>query len=307
MKKTSQILILLLMLQVSLSAHSRSISLDRHDSKGIVRLSRAIPPGNTNAKSDTRSTGGIINNSGDLVIQSGAYLIITGGDYESSGTGFIADNGSLRLTGDFINNNSSGTPVSESSNVDFIGSTQQSISGTAFSFGNVVFDNPSGVSIDCDVLIGGNLTATDGLISMTDYDFGVSGTVIGSPEIVVTGTGAVGNVGNNATITVDSPNPTGLPLTMNTLVVNPGAGLTYQLPNSTSVVNLNFTSGSLGFGSHALGLTGRDIDLSGAGTVSSLLLTLRSEVGTYGSSTSINKIWNLTGNTNGSVSFTLHW
>jgi len=259
---------------------------------------------------DAKATGGVINSSAKIVIQSGAYLVISGaGNYTSEGTGSVPETGTINLTGNFVNNNSSGAPVAPGSVLHFNGTALQSISGNPVTFGNVSFINPAGVNIGCDTDIAGDLTIdiNAGTIGMTDYDFGVSGDVSGVPVIVVTGSGAVGDVGENANVTVDSPQPSGLPGIMNTLEVNPGAAQTYMLPNSTSVANLTFTSGNLAFGSSFLLLRNTDLALSGANTLSALEADMSHMPGTFGANSSINKTWNITGQSYGNVTITLRW
>ena len=257
-----------------------------------------------------KATGGVINESAKLIIQTSAFVVISGaGNYTSSGSGSMPEAGTLDLSGNFINNNSSGEPVSNSGSVMFTGTAEQSISGNPISFGNVTFANPAGISIACDTDIAGNLLLSEnsGTISMTDYDFGVTGNVSGTPEIVVNGSGAVGEVGENANVTIDSPQPSGIPPVMNTLDVNPGLEQTYQLPNSSSVASLTFTSGTLSFGDNQLLLRTRDIILSGSGYLSALSATLSDEPGEFSTYSSINKTWNITGFSSADLGITLRW
>jgi len=257
-----------------------------------------------------KATGGIINASAKLIIQAGAYVIISGsGNYVSEGSGSMPDHGTLDVTGNFVNNNTAGEPVSATASVSFTGTTEQSISGNPISFGNVTFSNPAGINIGCDTTIAGDLSISEssGIITMTDYDFEVTGSVTGTPVILVTGSGAVGEVGGNANVTVNSPLPTGLPAVMNSLDVNPGAEQTYQLPNSTSVASLTFSSGNLSFGEHSILLRNHDLYLGGDNSLSAIAITLNPVPGTYEDQSSINKTWNITGQSSGEINITLRW
>jgi hypothetical protein len=259
---------------------------------------------------DAKATGGVINDSAKLIVENGAFLVVSGaGNYFSAGTGSAPGAGTINLSGNFVNNNTSGQPIASNSTVNFSGTVLQTISGSPITFGNVSFTNPVGIDIACDTQIAGNLNvdADAGTIAMTDFDFGVTGTVTGTPEIVVTGSGAVGNVGANANISIDSPQPTGLPSIMNTLDVNPGAANTYNLPNSTSVANLTFISGGLMMGANTLLLRDTDLALSGAGTLRGMIYSLSNTPGFTGDNGSINKTWSIAGSGVGNINITFRW
>ncbi|MBN1968425.1 MAG: T9SS type A sorting domain-containing protein [Candidatus Delongbacteria bacterium] len=93
-------------------------------------------------KNDTnntsKSTGGVYNNSGKIVIQSGANFIISDGNYRSEGTSGITDSGTFKLAGNFVNNNISGNPVSTNGTVILNGSNSSSITD-GMTFYNLTF------------------------------------------------------------------------------------------------------------------------------------------------------------------------
>lgn len=294
MKRTIIILLLLMMILACayLGANSRSAPMDQQ------------------IKNSSRSSGGIVNSSARVVIQNAAYVVISGqGNFSSQGTGTTSGSGSIYLAGNFINNNSSANPVSPTGFIRFSGTAAQTISGNPITFGNVSFDNTAGISIGCDTSIGGDLivSASSGTILMTDYDFGVEGEVTGTPEIEVSGSGALGEVGENANVNINSSEPSGLPEVMNTLVVNPGAEEIYLLPNGTSVENIVFQTGSLALNGNSVLLRTRDFSIGGVNSLSALTVNLIDEPGTNEDNESIHKRWNITGNSSGELEVTLRW
>jgi len=114
-----------------------------------------------------RVDGGINNSSAKIVIDSGTYVVISGGNYQSQGTSGITDEGTLMLTGNFVNSNSSGNPASTTGTVVFFnGSSQQQINGNSTNFGNVTLDNSSGLVVNCSASVAGDLTLISGDLNM---------------------------------------------------------------------------------------------------------------------------------------------
>ena len=175
-----------------------------------------------------KASGGLINSAASIIIQTGAYIVITGqGNYISQGSGTTSGSGTIDLTGDLINNNDSGNPLSTEGTVLFSGESEQSISGNPIIFGNVTFNNPAGISIDCETEIEGDMDISAGTVSMT-------------------------NESN-------------------------------------------------------LWLANRDIAFGGENYLTALTVALINEPGSADENESIDKRWNITGNSSGSVLVTLRW
>lgn len=189
---------------------------------------RTTKPTEQALKNTAKSSGGIVNNSASIIIQDGAYVVISGqGNYVSQGSGTTSGSGTLDLTGNLVNNNNSGNPLSDEGTVTFSGQTAQSISGNPIVLGNVLVNNPEGISFDCEAEIEGDLVIAEGTVNTT--------------------------------------------------------------------------------GESIFWLTNKDIAIGGESALSALNVTLSPEPGTYGSNSSINKKWNITGLSSGDVQIILRW
>ena len=136
---------------------------------------------------------GLQNNSARIVTGSGSYLVVSG-NYTSSGTAAISGAGTLNLSGNFVNNNSSGNPLSTSETIAFTGSSQQQISGSSTAFGNITLSNASGLQMASDASVAGNLTLTSGNLDLNTHDI-----VLGSSALLVETSGRVLGEGSIST------------------------------------------------------------------------------------------------------------
>ncbi len=116
-----------------------------------------------------RAVCGLVNNSAHIVVSGSTYLVVDG-NYTSQGSGAASGSGVVNLTGNLVNNNSSGNPVSTTGTVSFAGSSQQQISGNSIAFGNVTLSNSNGLVMGCDASVGDTLTLTTGNLDLNDQD-----------------------------------------------------------------------------------------------------------------------------------------
>lgn len=136
---------------------------------------------------------GMINNSAYIVISSGTYLNVEQ-NYTSSGTATITGSGVMNLKGNFVNNNSSGNPLSTSETISFSGSSQQQISGNSTAFGNVTVSNAAGLQMASDASVAGNLTLSSGNLDLNAQDL-----VLGSSALLAETGGRVMGEGSIST------------------------------------------------------------------------------------------------------------
>lgn len=213
MKKTIIILLIVMMMPVMLLWASGSRTTNQ---------TGQVP------KNSAKAIGGIVNSSASIIIQDGAYVVVSGaGDFLSQGSGNTGGDGTLILTGDVVNENTSGSPFSSQGSVIFSGVSTQNISGNLITFGNLVLNNTQGLNVDCPTQIEGGLQISSGNVNMT--------------------------VDNN------------------------------------------------------IWLNNKDIAFRGANSITAITVNLVGEPGTYGSNVSINKKWNITGQTTGEVQVTMRW
>jgi hypothetical protein len=142
----------------------------------------------------------------------------------------------------------------------------------------------------------GNLTYTSGSITLGNYNLTINGTLSGIPYFTYSGTGIPSQAGTVSHVTVTYPTPISLPGTLNTLVIDSGAGNTVIMPNSVTTTNLQFTAGSLNLNNYTLTLAGQDFALSSDNAVLSALgVSVSGTVNTWGSNESIAHTWTTSG------------
>ena len=121
---------------------------------------------------------GLINNGANIVITNSTYLYIDNGGYVNNPNGEIENDGTIKLTGDWINNNGSGvfTITNSTGEVEFIGNSLQEIGGSTV-FENLTVNNTGGgVYISDNNRITYNLTLNAGDFDLRDYDIYLSPT-----------------------------------------------------------------------------------------------------------------------------------
>lgn len=151
---------------------------------------------------------GIYNNGGKIVVGSGITLFINGsnGNFRNEtnvANGSIDLTGTLKIQGNLINNVASAdifTTSAIGSEVSLSGSTMQTVGGSTtagFTFANLTIDNISGVLIEQNALVNGNMAFINGIsdIGNNNFMFGPLSSVSGTPSsatmIIATGTGQV--------------------------------------------------------------------------------------------------------------------
>ena len=151
---------------------------------------------------------GVTNSGAKMIINSGAYLKLTGSDAhytnETSDTlhGRIDLDGIIEIEGNWFNNATAGYVFDNYLDADgeiiFKGITQQTIGGSrATYFENLELDNSNGLSLSSSVEINNVLTLTNGVITLNDNDLfiGNSGMISGTfgpaQMIVTNGTGSL--------------------------------------------------------------------------------------------------------------------
>ena len=149
---------------------------------------------------------GIINNGAKIVVSNGAVIKISGGALAcytnktmNSVDGRIDLDGIIKIEGDWYNNAASGnvfTNIGNNGEVQFVGSTPQTIGGSAqTNFEKLLLNNSNGATLNNSIQLYGNLTLSSGLLILGNYNLtlGTSATVVGTPTIsnmvVATGTG----------------------------------------------------------------------------------------------------------------------
>lgn len=161
------------------------------------------------------SNGGTLNANGELTINSGASLLVTGG--------------TITTGGDFKNN---GLFTNYSGEVILNGLTTQQIKGSSPSvFHNLTIDNSHDVVLIKDIWVNGNLTLNNGNLNISDreIDFGNTGTIVNETtanRIAVFDGGGFPTTGSG-TLKATRTNPTGNV-----------AGLGLNITNSSSPLGL---------------------------------------------------------------------
>lgn len=201
---------------------------------------------------------------------------------------------------------------SSTANYEFYGAANQ-ITGLGFpgSVNNLIINTDYTVSLSNSLLISGTLQFIKGSLALGNYSLLGSGNVTGTPKIVFNGSGSANGVGNGITATITTLNPGTLPATMNTLIVQTGAGNYFYLPNDVATTILTFTSGGLILNHNVLTLTGKDIDFHAPDNTTYItaltVLKTNSPALANGGDQSISRLWNVDGLSSGPVEITLYW
>ncbi|RLD54447.1 MAG: hypothetical protein DRJ01_18020, partial [Bacteroidetes bacterium] len=192
---------------------------------------------------------GIINNGAKIIVTNGAVIRLSGGsfaDYTNktvgSDHGRIDLDGVIKIEGDWYNNATSGNVlinVDNDGEVQFIGSSQQTIGGSAqTNFEKLLLNNSSGIVLNNSVQLYGDLTFTNGLLTLgsNNLTLGSSTSIIGtlssSKMIIASGNGELRKIFN-------STGSFTFPVGDNTATVE------------YSPITLNFTSGTFGGSAYA--------------------------------------------------------
>lgn len=171
----------------------------------------------------------LYNNGAVLYLNTGASMQVNGGMTNASGSD-LNNNGTLNVTGILTNNQSMAT--SPGGTLNFSGNAAQTFSGSEpYRAGNVVVNNPAGISLNNKLVVSGNMTFTSGHIvaasTSSPLVFTNSGTHSGASNsshvngyVVKEGTGAfsypVGNGVNLQKVDVNlSANGSGLQVKYN--------------------------------------------------------------------------------------------
>ena len=151
---------------------------------------------------------GITNSGAKIIINSGAYLKISGSDAhytnETKGTshGRINLDGIIEIEGNWFNNATSGYVLDDYLDSDgeivFRGLTNQTIGGSSATyFESLELDNTNGLSLSSSIEINNNLTLTNGVIILNNSNLtiGTSGFISGTfgpaQMIITNGTGTL--------------------------------------------------------------------------------------------------------------------
>ncbi|MDA3837968.1 MAG: InlB B-repeat-containing protein [Candidatus Delongbacteria bacterium] len=139
--------------------------------------------------------GGLKNNDANIIVNNGAHLVITG-NYSSSTDGVIKLDGTMSLTGDLENNNTTINVLDSTSNglVVLKGTSGQSITGTAAetTFPNLAINGGSIKDLGHNVIISDSLSLDNGFISLGNYNMLLNSTAVicGMPSesaMIITG------------------------------------------------------------------------------------------------------------------------
>ncbi|OJV50905.1 MAG: hypothetical protein BGO31_10545 [Bacteroidetes bacterium 43-16] len=128
----------------------------------------------------------LYNNGAELYVSSGGSLQVNGDMTNASGSTFT-NNGTITLTGMLTNNQTMAAP--SGGTLTFNGTGAQTLSGSgSYLAGNVVVNNPAGISLSSKLVISGNMTFTSGDI--------VAATT--SAQVVFTSTGTHSGASNSS-------------------------------------------------------------------------------------------------------------
>ncbi len=133
---------------------------------------------------------GIVNKGGSFVIESGAYVFVAGGtgaDFIHKTNAKIKLDGTIKLTGDWINETSNVNflGIASDGNVILMGDTTQWIKGnTTTKFGNLILRNSAGVKSGVAQSVQNKLIFESGKLFLNDFDLriGSGGKITGVNE-----------------------------------------------------------------------------------------------------------------------------
>lgn len=135
----------------------------------------------------------LVNQGANIVINSGSSLVIDG-DFRNELDGAINNSGNMLITGDFINNQTSGSLLSGTTGfVRLTGTIPQTISGSAI----IYFSN---LELQNDAILASNVIAVSSSLTLTSSYFTLSNGVLvvqyGSPIIGASSSGYIVTNGN---------------------------------------------------------------------------------------------------------------
>lgn len=135
----------------------------------------------------------LINKGADIVISSGSSLVING-NFENQLDGSLGNSGNVLITGNFTNNQSSGTLLSGTTGtVRLVGSVPQTIAGTAITY----FSN---LNLQNNAVLAGNTVAVSTSLTLTNKFLTLGNTLLvvqnGAP---IVGAGSSGYIISNGT------------------------------------------------------------------------------------------------------------
>lgn len=250
----------------------------------------------------TFTVSGILGCGGFTFNGAGNFNIAAGGTFKICHPGGI--NGNVLVSGS--------KTYSTSANYEFYGSANQ-ITGAGFpvQVNNLTINTDFTVSLSNTLVISGTLHFTKGYLALGNFSLLGSNNVTGAPEIIFNGTGVAIAVGNNIDAIVTTVNPTTLPATVNSIVVQTGIGNNFLLPNDVTTNIITFTSGGLIFNNNIIYLAGKDISFHAPDNttfISSLVVSkTNSPALANGGDQSISRLWNISGVSSAPVDVTLSW
>lgn len=172
------------------------------------------------------SNAQLINNGGTLQINSGAQLLVKGNITNGTGSNLL-NNGTIRLSGNLINNQVMAAP--NAGMLSFEGTSSQSISGSAdYYVNNITINNAVGIVLSARLKVAGECNFTSGVVNAANVLY----------PIVFTSAGSVSSV--NAPTDVSH---------VSGYVVKEGTGnFTYPTGNGTKYqkVSVNLTANTSG-------------------------------------------------------------
>ena len=135
----------------------------------------------------------LINRGADIVISSGSSLVIKG-NFENQLDGTLGNSGNVLLTGNFTNNQTSGTLLSGTTGtVRLVGSVPQTISGTAITYF-------SHLNLQNNAVLGGNSIAVSASLTLNNTFLTLGSTILvvqnGAP---INGANSTGYIVSNGT------------------------------------------------------------------------------------------------------------
>ncbi|HNY03746.1 MAG TPA: hypothetical protein PKG48_14205, partial [Bacteroidales bacterium] len=159
---------------------------------------------------------------GGAYVKNHAANVVVNGRMVNAGTLSNNGSGTIRLTGDWVNN---GTYNASSETVFFLGTSVQEISGTSTTgFHNLTIDNTSGVSAGADLAVGGVLNLQTPNPSATAGTLALDGDTLHMGDTAVTtGAGEVSGIVSRSAFIGGTEYSFGSPFT--SLTFSPGGTL----------------------------------------------------------------------------------